>query len=66
VWLRVPGMTGSDLTGRLETKRVRVASGGPLGDDDHVRAAIRSSHATERLLGALRQVLAERDGTSPG
>lgn len=66
VWLRVPGMTGSDLAGRLETKRVRVASGGPLGDDDHVRASIRSSHATERLLGALRQVLAERDGTSPG
>jgi histidinol-phosphate aminotransferase len=62
IWMRVPGWTGGDLAGSLERKRVRVALGGPLGDDDHVRAAIRNPHATERLLGALRQVVAEGDG----
>jgi histidinol-phosphate aminotransferase len=61
IWLRVPGMTGSELATRLEQKRVRVAPGGPLGDDDHVRVAIRNSHATERLLGALQQLFAERN-----
>jgi histidinol-phosphate aminotransferase len=62
VWMRVPGWTGGDLAASLERKRVRVAPGGPLGDDDHVRAAIRSPHATERLLAAIRQVLAEGNG----
>jgi hypothetical protein len=32
--------------------------GGPLGDDDHVRAAIGNAAATERLLWALRQAVA--------
>jgi histidinol-phosphate aminotransferase len=64
VWMRVAGLSGSDLAANLERKRVRVAPGGPLGDDDHVRAAISNSHATERLLGALRQVLAESDGSA--
>jgi histidinol-phosphate aminotransferase len=62
VWIRVPGFTGGDLAANLERKRVRVAPGGPLGDDDHVRAAIRNSHATERLLQGLRQVLVEGNG----
>jgi histidinol-phosphate aminotransferase len=62
IWMRVAGMSGNELAGHLEAKRVRVAPGGPLGDDDHVRASIRDSHSTERLLAALRQVLAERDG----
>jgi histidinol-phosphate aminotransferase len=66
VWLRAAGMTGHELAAQLEVKRVRVAEGGPLGDDDHVRAAIRNSHSTERLLAALRQVLAERDGSPTG
>jgi histidinol-phosphate aminotransferase len=64
VWIRVAGLTGNDLAANLERKRVRVAPGGPLGDDDHVRASIRNSHATERLLSALRQVLAESDGSA--
>jgi histidinol-phosphate aminotransferase len=62
IWFSVAGISGGDLAAGLERKRVRVAPGGPLGDDDHVRAAIRNSHATERLLAALRQVVAERDG----
>jgi histidinol-phosphate aminotransferase len=65
VWFSVPGMAAGELASGLEEKRVRVASGGPLGDDDHVRASIRDPHATERLLAALRQLLAERDGRLP-
>lgn len=53
VWLRAPRLSGADLAARLEQARVRVAPGGPLGDDDHVRAAIRGGAATERLLAAL-------------
>jgi histidinol-phosphate/aromatic aminotransferase/cobyric acid decarboxylase-like protein len=62
IWMRIAGMSGNELAGHLEAKRVRVAPGGPLGDDDHVRASIRDSHSTERLVAALRQVLAEREG----
>jgi histidinol-phosphate aminotransferase len=53
VWLRGARMSGADLAARLEEGNVRVAPGGPLGDDHHVRAAIRGGAATERLLAAL-------------
>jgi histidinol-phosphate aminotransferase len=53
VWLRAPRLTGTQLASRLEEAKVRVAPGGPLGDEDHVRAAIRGGAATERLLAAL-------------
>ena len=37
---------------------MRVAPGGPLGDDDHVRAAIAQlGRPTERLLWALGQAV---------
>ena len=62
VWLRAPRLSGADLAARLEEARVKVAPGGPLGDDDHVRAAIRGGAATERLLAALAEsVESERD-----
>jgi histidinol-phosphate aminotransferase len=57
LWLRADGLGGAELAARLEKARVRVAAGGPLGDDDHIRAAIRDGTATDRLLGALRQAL---------
>jgi histidinol-phosphate aminotransferase len=57
LWLQAPGLTGNELAGRLEQKGVIVAPGGPLGEDHHVRAAIRDSRATERLLHALREAL---------
>jgi histidinol-phosphate aminotransferase len=53
VWLRAPGLTGAELAGRIERAGVIVAHGGALGDDDHVRAAIRGGAAAERLLSAL-------------
>ncbi|MEA2428572.1 MAG: histidinol-phosphate aminotransferase [Thermoleophilaceae bacterium] len=53
VWLRAPGLTGSQLAASLERAGVLVAHGGALGDDEHVRAAIRGGAAAERLLAAL-------------
>jgi histidinol-phosphate aminotransferase len=57
VWLRAPEMSGSQLANRLAEQGVIVAAGGPLGADDHVRAAIRNSGATDRLLSALQSAL---------
>src|SRR4051794_26834395 len=53
VWLRAAGLSGAELAGRLERSGVIVAHGGALGDDEHVRAAIRGGAAAERLLSAL-------------
>lgn len=54
-WLSAAGLTGAELAARLERAGVLVAPGGPLGDDEHVRVAIRGPAATERLLSALRR-----------
>jgi histidinol-phosphate aminotransferase len=56
VWLTAPGVTGMRLAARLEEDGVIVAPGGPLGADDHVRAAVRGGAATERLLAALEKL----------
>lgn len=57
VWLRAARLSGAELAARLEEAKVRVAPGGPLGDDDHVRAAIRGGAATGRLLAALAEAI---------
>jgi histidinol-phosphate aminotransferase len=57
VWLRARRLTGAELADRLERAKVRVAPGGPLGDENHVRAAIRGGAATERLMAALSEAL---------
>jgi histidinol-phosphate aminotransferase len=63
VWMKVDGISGADLAARLERERVLVAPGGPLGAEDHVRAAVRGPNETSRLLLALRRSLAaERNG----
>jgi len=61
VWLRAAGLTGSELAARLERSGVRVAPGGPLGDDEHVRATIRGAATTERLLEALTESFSTSD-----
>ena len=66
VWLRAPGIGGNELAERLERAHVRVAVGGPLGDDDHVRAAIGNAAASERLLWALRQAVEAAPSTDGG
>jgi histidinol-phosphate aminotransferase len=60
VWLRAPGLSGAELAGRLERSGVIVAHGGALGDEDHVRAAIRGGAAADRLLTALARATAPR------
>ncbi|MFL5839499.1 MAG: pyridoxal phosphate-dependent aminotransferase [Thermoleophilaceae bacterium] len=63
VWMKVDGISGAELAARLERERVLVAPGGPLGADDHVRAAVRGPNEASRLLLALRRSLApERNG----
>ena len=57
VWLRAARLSGADLASRLEEAKVRVAPGGSLGDEDHVRAAIRGGAAAERLLAALSEAV---------
>lgn len=57
IWLRADGMTGTELAARLERARVVVADGASLGGDGHVRAAIRDTRATNRLLAALTQAV---------
>ena len=66
LWLRAEDLSGDELAGRLEQSRVRVAPGGPLGDDRCVRAAVRDAHATDRLLWALREALGERRPVTAG
>lgn len=57
VWLSAPGISGAALANRLEQDSIAVAPGGPLGADDHIRAAIRNPGATNRLLSALEKAL---------
>jgi histidinol-phosphate aminotransferase len=58
VWLAADDVSGNELAGRLAEQGVIVAPGGPLGADDHIRATIRNSGATDRLLSALERALA--------
>jgi histidinol-phosphate aminotransferase len=53
IWLRSPGVTGDELADRLRRQGVTVAPGGPVGAEDHIRATVRDSAATNRLLRSL-------------
>jgi histidinol-phosphate aminotransferase len=57
VWLHAAGLSGPELAARLQKGGVIVATGTPLGEDDHVRASIRTGAATDRLLKALTEAL---------
>lgn len=66
-WISAAGLTGAELAARLERGSVLVTPGGPLGDEEHVRAAIRGPAATERLLSALQDAFRSRSsGTRSG
>lgn len=58
VWLRAPGLSGDELAARLRRGGVLVWNGAAVGGDDHVRAALQSPTATDRLLDALRSAVA--------
>jgi histidinol-phosphate aminotransferase len=65
VWLRAPGLSGDTLAQGLRRQGVIVAPGGPLGADDHVRAAVISEAATERLVRAYENAVTRGDARSP-
>ena len=57
VWLRVPGVDSERLRELLLAEGVRVMAGIDVGDEEHVRATVRSdSAATDRLADALLKV----------
>jgi len=53
VWLRARGLGNVELAERLRRFGVLVWPGTEVGDSDHVRAAVQSAAATDRLLEAL-------------
>jgi histidinol-phosphate/aromatic aminotransferase/cobyric acid decarboxylase-like protein len=50
--VRAPAVTGDALAQALRRQGVIVAPGGPLGADDHIRAAVLNEAATNRLVRA--------------
>ena len=57
VWLKAADMTGAALAASLRDEGVIVSAGAPLGAEDHVRATVRDTGATDRLLAALEKAL---------
>ena len=57
LWIRVRDLSGDELANSLRRQGVIVAAGGPLGEDHHIRVAIRNQTATARLLRAIENVL---------
>jgi histidinol-phosphate aminotransferase len=57
LWVAHPSCDGGELAARLARAGVLVAAGGALGEPRHVRIAIRSSIASERLLAAANKAL---------
>jgi histidinol-phosphate aminotransferase len=57
LWIRVRDQSGDQLANGLRQQGVIVAPGGPLGEDHHIRAAVRDEAASNRLLRAIENVL---------
>jgi histidinol-phosphate aminotransferase len=57
VWAAHPALPGAELAARLARAGVLVAAGDALGEPRHVRIAIRSSAATDRLLSTVEKAL---------
>ena len=57
LWIRVRDMSGDQLANALRKQGVIVAPGGPLGEDHHVRAAIRDEAASNRLRSGVENLL---------
>jgi histidinol-phosphate aminotransferase len=53
VWAAHPTLAGGELAARLARSGVLVAAGDALGEPGHVRIAIQSAAATNRLLNAI-------------
>jgi histidinol-phosphate aminotransferase len=57
LWIRVPDLSGDELAHALRRQGVIVAAGGPLGEDHHIRAAVRNEQASQRLLRAVENLV---------
>jgi histidinol-phosphate aminotransferase len=57
LWIRVRDLSGDELAHALRKQGVIVAPGGPLGEDHHIRAAVRNEQASTRLLRAIENTL---------
>jgi histidinol-phosphate aminotransferase len=57
LWVAHPLLDGGELAARLASAGVLVAEGSALGEHRHVRIAIRSRAASDRLLGAIDKTL---------
>jgi histidinol-phosphate aminotransferase len=57
LWIRVRDLSGDELANALRKQGVIVAPGGPLGEDHHIRAAVRNQAATTRLLRAVENLV---------
>ena len=57
LWIRVPHLSGDQLASGLRKQGVIVAPGAPLGEDHHIRAAVRDEPASNRLLRAIENLL---------
>ncbi len=57
LWIRVRDLSGDELANALRKQGVIVAPGGPLGEDHHIRAAVRNEQASKRLLRAIENLL---------
>jgi histidinol-phosphate aminotransferase len=57
LWIRVRNLSGDQLANSLRRQGVIVAPGGPLGEDHHIRAAVRDEAASNRLLSAIKNLL---------
>jgi histidinol-phosphate aminotransferase len=53
VWAAHPELPGAELAARLAQAGVLVAAGDALGEPQHVRIAVRSKQATQRVLDAI-------------
>jgi histidinol-phosphate/aromatic aminotransferase/cobyric acid decarboxylase-like protein len=57
-WLRGEGMTAAQITHGLAGQRIHVTSGAEWGDEEHVRVVLRDRPATDRLVAALKVLVA--------
>lgn len=57
LWLRARGLSGHELSARLGRSRVIAHLGAEVGSPDHIRVALQSRSATDRLVEALRRAL---------
>jgi histidinol-phosphate aminotransferase len=56
LWIRIRDLSGDELANALRKQGVIVAPGGPLGEDHHIRVAVRNQQATQRLLRAVQNL----------